>query len=148
VSEDDEPGRSVDRRAVLGAIAGVGTASLAGCSSGDDEEDDGNGKGGGNGGPDATATAVPGSEARDLAERFAPTLYFDAAERWFPTDPREYETERDGETVVDGFDALDGYTERARDAETPPDSTVFYRADRYEGSSLAAVQFWCYAAFD
>jgi hypothetical protein len=135
--EGSTPDRRVDRRTVLGAVAGAGAASLAGCSSGAGDD-------GGN----ATATEVPGNEARDLAERFAPTLYFDAAERWFPTDPRGYESERDGETVVNGFDALDGYAERARESDTPPDPTVFYRAVRYEDSPLAAVQFWYYSAFD
>ena len=138
MSGDDGPNRPVGRRAVLGAIAGGGVASLAGCSA--------PGDGGSDGGENPTATAVDG-DARDLAERFAPTLYFDAAERWFPTDPQAYERERDGETVVDGFDALDGYTGRYEPG-APPDPTVFYRAVRYEGSPLAVVQFWCYSAFD
>lgn len=53
--------------------------------------------------------------ARALAERFAPTLYFDSREPWFPTDPRPYASERDGQTVITGFDALEGYHERAND---------------------------------
>jgi len=98
------------------------------------------------GGEDASTERVDDERALALAERFAPTLYFDAAERWFPTDPRPYTSETDGETVVDGFDALDGYTERFGD--DPPIPTVFYRAVRYEDSPLAVVQFWLYSAFD
>jgi len=145
---DPTPARSVDRRSVLGALAGGGAASLAGCSAFGDGSGGNDGTGGGDGGGNATATEVPDDEARGLAERFAPTLYFDEAERWFPTDPRPYEVDKDGETVVDGFEAFDGYTERAREADAPPDPTVFYHAVRYEDSPLAVVQFWCYSAFD
>lgn len=133
---NEAPARTVGRRALLGAIAGAGATSLAGCSSPGDD-----------GTENATPTAVPDGEARDLAERFAPALYFDAAERWFPTDPRPYETERDGEVVVNGFDAFDGYAERYVEG-APPDPTVFYRVVEYEGSPLSVVQFWCYSAFD
>ena len=135
---DDGPKRAdgpvVDRRTVLGVVAGAGATAVAGCGAFER-------------GADATTTAVPEAEARSLAERFAPTLYFDAAERWFPTDPRPYERERDGETVVDGFVALDGYTERF-DPQSPPDPAVFYNAVAYEGSSLSVVQYWFYSAFD
>ncbi|MEF8840273.1 MAG: hypothetical protein V5A62_01420 [Haloarculaceae archaeon] len=133
----------MDRRAVLAALAGGGAASLAGCSSFVGGGNDGN-----DGSGNDTAAEVAEDEARDLAERFAPTLYFDEAERWFPTDPRPYEVDRDGATGVDGFEALDGYAERARESDTPPDSTVFYHAVRYEDSPLAVVQFWCYSAVD
>jgi hypothetical protein len=126
---------AVSRRALLRSVGGAGVASLAGCAGGD-------------GGIDARATEAPDDEARRLAERFAPTLYFDAAERWFPTDPRPYESERDGRTVVDGFDAFDGYTRRFESATDPPDPTVFYRAVRYEESPLAVVQYWLYSPFD
>jgi hypothetical protein len=145
-ARSDASSRRLDRRTVLGTVAAAGAASLAGCSAGDGE--DGNGDGSGDGNANATATEVADGAARDLAERFAPTLYFDAAERWFPTDPRAYETERDGEPVVNGFDAFDGYTARARESDAPPDPTVFYHAVRYEASPLAVVQFWCYSAFD
>ncbi len=131
-----DPG-NLSRRDLLKAAAGtgaVGAGALAGLQF--------------LGGEDAPTTEVDDDRARELAERFAPTLYFDAAERWFPTDPRPYESESDGETVVDGFDALDGYTERFTDSEAPPDPTVFYRAIRYESSPLAVVQFWLYSAFD
>jgi len=72
------------------------------------------------------ANPPPTGCERDLAARFAPAIYFDEAERWFPTDPRPYGSERDGETVVDGFDALQGYTDRFAGADGPPDPTVFY----------------------
>lgn len=130
----DADGRDVDRRTVLGALAGAGGAALAGCSAFERESD-------------AETTQLDDDAARELAERFAPTLYFDSREPWFPTDPRPYESERDGETVVDGFDALEGYHDRASDGE-PPNPTVFYHAVAYEDSPLAAVQFWSYSAFD
>ena len=125
----------VRRRALLRALGATGVASLAGCAGGDDEAD-------------APATEVADDEAARLAERFAPTIYFDADERWFPTDPRPYESERDGRVVVDGFDAFDGYTRRFEETGGPPDPTVFYRVVRYEASPLAVVQYWFYAAFD
>jgi hypothetical protein len=128
-------GPSVDRRTVLGALAGAGAASLTGCGALE-------------AGEDAGTTGVDDGIARELAAAFAPTLYFDAAERWFPTDPRPYERDADGETVVDGFDAFDGYTHRYGDAESPPDPTVFHHVVRYEDSPLAVVQYWWYSAFD
>jgi len=99
-------------------------------------------------GPDAPTQEVTGDEATRLAELYAPRLYFDAYEQWFPTDPRPYESERDGETVVDGFTALNDYTATAEDSETPPDPTVFYNVVEYEDSPLVAVQFWLYSVFD
>jgi hypothetical protein len=92
-----------------------------------------------------TLTATP-DRALELAERFAPDLYFGARERWFPTDPRPYaSTDDDGRTVVDGFDALDGYT--AAFDDDPPAPTAFYRvvdvSDR-----LSVVQYWFYSVFD
>ena len=127
--------RRVSRRAVLGAVAGTGVAGLAGCSALESE-------------PDSSTTTLGSERARELATRFAPTLFFDAAEQWFPTDPRPYESEQDGSTVVDGFDAFDGYTERYEDAGSPPDPTVFFQAVKYEESPLAVVQFWLYSPFD
>ncbi|NLV09772.1 hypothetical protein GOC74_07490 [Halomicrobium mukohataei] len=125
----------LDRRAFLAATAVVGTGAVAGCSALE-------------AGDDATTTPVDEGRARELAERFAPTLYFDSAEQWYPTDPRPYESEREGETVVEGFDALDGYTEQFRAAETPPDPTVFHNVVTYDDSPLAVVQYWAYSAFD
>ncbi|RLN01865.1 hypothetical protein D3D01_03330 [Haloarcula sp. Atlit-7R] len=124
----------LSRRAVLQTVAGTGVASVAGCSALESESDD-------------AASTVEGDRAAELAQRFAPTLYFDRAEPWFPTDPRPYTSEQDGETVVNGFDAFDGYHERMTDGE-PPAPTVFYHVVEYEQSSLAVVQFWFYSAFD
>ncbi|NLV15184.1 hypothetical protein GOC77_18120 [Haloarcula argentinensis] len=125
---------SLPRRAVLRTVAGTGLASVAGCSALESEGDD-------------AASTVEGERAEELARRFAPTLYFDRAEPWFPTDPRPHTSEQDGETVVDGFDAFDGYHERMSDGD-PPDPTAFYNVVEYENSPLAVVQFWFYSAFD
>ena len=116
----------------------MGTAaatSLSGCSA-FSRDDDGQ------------TNAIDDERARELAEEYAPTLVFDDHEQWFPTDPRPYEREQEGATVVDGFDALDGYTERSTDGEAPPDPTVFYHVMEYEKSPLAVVQFWYYSVFD
>ncbi|ELY70911.1 hypothetical protein [Natrinema versiforme] len=130
----DETATDVDRRTVLGALAGVGGAALAGCSAFEREAD-------------GQTSQLDDETARALATRFAPTLYFDSREPWFPTDPRPYTSDRDGETVVTGFDAVNGYHERDGKGD-PPNPTVFYHAVEYEESPLAAVQFWCYSAFD
>jgi hypothetical protein len=99
-------------------------------------------------GEDSTTTPMAEDRTRELAECFAPTLYFDENEPWFPTDPRAFESERDGEWVVDGFDALEGYTQRVAEAGSPPAPTVFYNGVQYADSPLAVVQFWYYSAFD
>ncbi|MUV87089.1 hypothetical protein GJ631_11040 [Natronomonas sp. CBA1123] len=130
-----DPAPSLDRRTVLEALAGAGAMSIAGCSALESESDD-------------PTTTMDGETARELAVQYAPTLYFDTYEKWFPTDPRSYEVERDGETVVDGFEAFDGYTRRFKEAETPPDPTVFFNVVQYEESPLAVVQYWQYGAFD
>jgi len=126
---------SRSRRRVLASLGALGTASVAGCAASQPA-------------PSNSTTTVSDETARDLAERFAPTLYFDANEKWFPTDPRAYESEQDGETVVDGFDALNGYTERAAQSGDPPDPTMFYHARSYDESPLTVIQFWYYSAFD
>jgi len=132
--DDDRPESGVARRTVLGALAGAGSAALAGCSGSE---------------PDDAATDTLDPETLDeLATRFAPTLFFDSAEPWFPTDPRPYTVEEDDETVVDGFVAFDGYHERYDEAGEPPNPTVFYNGVQYEDSPLAVVQFWLYSAFD
>ena len=131
---EDADRRTVDRRTVLGALAGAGGAALAGCS--------------GSGPDDAPTTGLDPDRLDELATRFAPTLYFDSAEPWFPTDPRPYTVDEDGETVVDGFAAFDGYHERYDEAGEPPNPTVFYNGVQYEDSPLAVVQFWLYSAFD
>ena len=126
---------AIDRRSYLTALAGTGAASLAGCSLFDPDED-------------SPATALEGEKARELAERFAPSLYFDVEEKWFPTDPRPYESEGDDGPVVDGFEAFDGYSERYDEPSAPPDPTVFYHVVEYETSPIAVVQFWQYSVFD
>ncbi|WP_227378489.1 hypothetical protein [Haladaptatus halobius] len=94
-----------------------------------------------------TRVADP-DEAKRLAEAYAPTIYFGKRERWFPTDPRPYTSERDGETVVHGFDAVDGYTADFRKGGDSPRPTAFYHAIEYPGASLSCVQFWFYSVFD
>jgi hypothetical protein len=125
---------SPTRRTVLAGVAGGFASSLAGCSLLDP-------------GDDGDTADVDDDRARDLAERFAPTIRFDSRERWFPTDPRQFERDRDGETIVHGFDALNGYVE-AGGYEDPPEPRVFYNVREYADSPLSVVQFWLYAAFD
>ncbi|WP_050033157.1 hypothetical protein [Halorubrum halophilum] len=137
-SDGNRSETGVDRRTVLGALAGAGSAAVAGCS----------GSGSGSAPSDAATGELDPERLDELAARFAPTLYFDVAEPWFPTDPRPYATEEDGQTVVDGFAAFDGYHERYDEAGGPPNPTVFYNGVRYEDSPLAVVQFWLYSAFD
>jgi hypothetical protein len=131
---DSGPPRTVDRRTVLAGVAGGAAASVAGCPAFDSDDD-------------GDASSVEGDRARALAERFAPTLYFDENEKWYPTDPRPFESELDGETVVDGFDALDGYVDRGG-ADDPPAPTGFFNVVEYGDSPLAVVQFWFYSVFD
>jgi hypothetical protein len=135
MSGDGSP--SIRRRRLLGGVAAGAAASLAGCALLER-------------GDDAPASDADDEAARALAERFAPTVYFDRHERWFPTDPQTYESERDGAVVVDGFDAFEGYVTRRDDGDgtTPPDPTVFYHVVEYDDSPLAVVQFWFYSAFD
>jgi len=92
--------------------------------------------------------AFESEQNRALAERFAPTLHFGAGERWFPTDPRPYASDRDGERVVHGFDALNDYSKEFREAGDPPRPTVFYQVLSEQESDLSVVQFWIYSAFD
>ena len=127
---------TLDRRALLAGLASAGTVGAAGCSALTDR------------GADAETTETDPDVANELATQFAPTVYFDEAEPWFPTDPRPYVTEPDGDPIVDGFDAMNGYHERLADAGEPPNRTVFYNTVQYEDSPLTVVQFWMYAAFD
>jgi hypothetical protein len=149
-----DEGAGPSRRRLL-ALLGGGTLLAGGAYAGTELLD------GGTEGPASTttetATRIPTSNrtgtdapttdrARRLAERYAPDLYFGVRERWFPTDPRPYtSTDEEGRTVVDGFDALDGYT-AAFDGD-PPSPTAFYNiVDVSE--RLVVVQFWFYSVFD
>ena len=129
------PPLTLDRRRFLASLGIAGTASVAGCSATEPA-------------PDRSTTTLSEERTHELAEEYAPTLYFDEAEKWFPTDPRTYESEQDGEPVVDGFDALNDYTAAAKDSDTPPELTMFYHGVSYDDSPLAVVQFWYYSAFD
>jgi hypothetical protein len=134
LSSDDSI--AIDRRTLLASIGALsGTASVAGCSAFER-------------GSDTSTERVDDDSARELAERFAPTLYFDTNEQWFPTDPRPYQTEQDGEQVVNGFDAFNGYVEAKKGTDRVPKPTLFYHAMQYSDSPLAVVQFWYYSAFD
>ena len=125
---------SVDRRTFLGVLASLSGTAMAGCSTLEPESD-------------AKTSPLDDKRAREVATKFAPRMYFDVNEPWFPTDPRPYVSEQNGETVVDGFDALNGYHDQYSQGE-PPDPTVFYHALRYDNTTLAVVQFWFYTVFD
>ncbi|RJX45169.1 hypothetical protein DM826_00270 [Halonotius aquaticus] len=129
------PPLTLDRRSLLTSLGIAGTASLAGCSATEPA-------------PDRSTTTLSEERTQELAEEYAPTLYFDEAEKWFPTDPRAFESEQDGETVVDGFDALNDYTAASNELASPPEPTLFYHGVSYEDSPLSVVQFWYYSAFD
>jgi len=131
----DVDGPTLDRRTFLGATAGVASGALAGC-------------GALSPGDDATTTPVESDRASELAERFAPTLYFDTGERWFPTDPRPYATEQGGEMAVDGFTALNDYTRQFSERGEPPAPTLWHNVVAYDDSPLAVVQYWAYSVFD
>jgi len=95
-----------------------------------------------------TTESLDGETGARLARRFAPAVHFGAGERWFPTDPRRYATDRDGQRVVDGFDALSGYAADTDAADGVPAPTVFWQARRYTETDLSVVQYWLYSAFD
>jgi hypothetical protein len=141
------------RRALAGGAGVLGALAVGGYTMlGDDEPNrPSTSKLGGDEATDTTETGTTETEsdtsAEKLAARFAPDLYFGAGEKWFPTDPMQYATERDGKTVVDGFDAFDGYSEDG-DGETIPAATVFYNALQYDGTDLGVIQYWFYSAFD
>jgi len=137
---DEVQGVKIGRRGVLagGAVAlgGAGAYALTRESGGEPAVQ-----------TEGAPTAVDDDgRSAGLAARFAPDLHFDARERWFPTDPLRYASDRDGERVVDGFDALDGYTDEF-DGD-PPAPTVYYRVVEYPDDPLAVVQYWLYSAFD
>jgi len=140
--------RERPRRRLLAAAGGAAVAGAAGIAGGRLLTDP----------DDAPTEPVESDRARELAERFAPDLHFDARELWYPTDPLRYAAEVDdpdayvgdvaaGDTVVDGFTAYDEYS-RERRSDPVPEPTVFHHVVRYADSPLAVVQFWMYAAFD
>ncbi|MEF8977983.1 MAG: hypothetical protein V5A39_03805 [Haloarculaceae archaeon] len=94
-----------------------------------------------------TPTATPSEPVPELVRRYAPDLYFGRLEKWYPTDPRLYTVERGEETVVDGFTALQRYTERFAETDGPPDPTVFYRRTSAT-DGVDALQYWMYSVFD
>ncbi|MEF8915448.1 hypothetical protein [Natronomonas sp.] len=130
--------REWSRRRLLAALAagglGIGGAAVGGRMLSDPE--------------DAETSSVDDEESRALAEQFAPEVYFDRYEKWFMTDPRPYTTDADGQTVVDGFSALNDYTRAFEEEGEPPEPVVFYNAVQYEDSTLAVIQFWMYSVFD
>lgn len=86
-------------------------------------------------------------ELRDIAARYAPDFHFDRREKWFPTDALRYSTERDGETIVDGFHALTEYTRDFHERGQPPAPTVYWHAhDATE--TVFVIQYWMYSVFD
>jgi hypothetical protein len=114
-----------DRRTFLktsGALGTAGIAALAGCSFFDR-------------GDDGETNEVEGERARNLAEEYAPALYFDSDEKWFPTDPRQFESEQDGTAIVDGFDAFNGYVEAGggRPSSPVPEPPIFLAAPGLSG---------------
>lgn len=97
--------------------------------------------------PDPTPADTPEPTAPAIVQRYAPDLYFGRLEKWFPTDPTELLGPDD--SVLDGFDALDGYTAAFTDPGAPPWPTVFYNVVEDAGSpGIDAVQYWMYSAFD
>lgn len=89
-----------------------------------------------------------------IAQQFAPNIHFDADEKWYPTDPRNY-TVSDGKgTTTSGFKALNEYTAEYEPGD-PPDPALFYSVKGIDGDDdplleqdLIAVTYWRYYAFD
>lgn len=140
--------------AALGG-AGVGVASvLDGDGSGEDGESMATDTTSGDDTGGTTATEAESSTAETestasvppLVERYAPRIHFDANERWFPTDPRLFDTQQGEATVIEGIPALNEYTKRGQDG-TVPEPTVFYNVVEVS-SELLAIQYWMYSVFD
>ncbi|WP_144904185.1 hypothetical protein [Halobellus captivus] len=145
------PSESRRRFLTYAALAVLGGSGIAGAwaATRSDETPD----------PASTPTAVP-TEGDDpsadsdepdavpeLVRRYAPDLYFGDLEKWFPTDPRQYVVETEGEPVVDGFTALAEYSSAFAETGAPPDPTVFYNVvEAVDGVDV--VQYWCYSVFD
>jgi hypothetical protein len=143
---------NISRRRLLaggGLVLAGGAAGAYGLTRGSEENETDADPGTATSTPTPTARQPDDDEARRLAARFAPDLHFGAREKWFPTDPRRYEHEQGGERIVNGFDALDGYTEDIGESgDDPPAPTVFYRVVEYPDDPLVAAQYWIYSAFD
>ncbi len=97
--------------------------------------------------PYETIEGIPEDDLLDLVHRYAPDLYFDRREKWFPTDVLAYSSEIDGELVVDGFHALIEYTREFTDPATPPRPTVYYHVTSAT-DDIFAIQYWMYEVFD
>lgn len=97
--------------------------------------------------PEPTLTDTPEPTAPAIVQRYAPDLYFGRLEEWYPTDPTELLGA--GDSVLDGFDAVDSYAAAFNDPGSPPWPTVFYNVVEDAGSpGIDAVQYWMYSAFD
>ncbi len=146
---DDERRR---RLLLYGGLAALGATGVAGAWYGTRDEDPA---------PDPTdtptvtdartddATATPDEDVPALVRRHAPDLYFGRLEKWFPTDPREYlpEPDPDDPVQLEGFPALQGYSDDFRATGTPPYPTVFYHQVSLS-ADVEVVQYWLYSAFD
>ena len=148
-SADGETAVDGDRRRVLGyaglvALLGSGAAGAWVVSRPPNA---------GEGGVTEAATPTPGDDATPsdevpaVVERYAPDIYFGALEKWFPTDPRPYVVETDDGAVVDGFTALETYSQQVREFGGPPEPTVFYNVVE-AADGVDAVQYWSYSVFD
>jgi len=152
-SNSREPGASVDddRRRVLGyaGLAALLTSGAAGAwfVSRPPETDDGRTSEVETADGAAPADGDTTGEVPALVRRYAPDLYFGALEKWFPTDPRQYVAETDEGAVVDGFTALETYSQQFREFGGPPEPTVFYNVVE-AADGVDAVQYWAYSVFD
>ncbi|MCU4801875.1 hypothetical protein OB920_15960 [Halobacteria archaeon HArc-gm2] len=95
----------------------------------------------------AAATETEAATVPPLVAQFAPDVYFGRRERWFPTDPRAYAGPNSADGVLDGFDALAGYTRAFDEAGEPPNPAVFYNVAPVD-DRIVAVQYWMYSVFD
>ncbi len=149
---DDEQERSggSSRRRVLGAFAagvltGGGAATVWFQTRPDEQPADPGPTPGPT--PEPTHTDTPEPTAPAIVQRYAPDLYFGRLEEWYPTDPTELLGA--GDSVLDGFNALDSYAAAFNDPGSPPWPTVFYNVVEDAGSpGIDAVQYWMYSAFD
>jgi|AntDeeMinimDraft_4_1070355.scaffolds.fasta_scaffold00142_33 hypothetical protein len=147
---DNEGRRRALRYGLAAAFAGVGGFGLGRLSRADERGDE----------PARTPTETPTERPTEtesteteestlppLVAQFAPDVYFGRRERWFPTDPRAYVGPNSADGVLDGFDALSGYTRAFDEAGDPPNPTVFYNVAPVD-DRVVAVQYWMYSVFD